>query len=171
MNDESTFILNFRQQTRFWWTDIVASKNASHNKSWVDKELLGFSEDWRLRLGLHLASVMKAWKPVAGWGALPAGHPLRTHFSTSSPFVAACRYGARPTTCFLPIVHTVISIIIDEPTELNPRPGMGSRNTRPGRGGAESAPLPTQLLWKLESSIFMGGCLVEDLYHVQFEWP
>ena len=44
-------------------------------------------------------------------GALPAGHPLRTNFSASSSFIAACRVRtARPTSCCLTLANTVLVI-------------------------------------------------------------
>ena len=99
MNDQSTFIPDLRQQTQFSWTNTVASENASHDKSWVVKDLFRFSEYWTLRLGKCLVSV-KAWKPVTGWDASPACHSLRTKSSISSSFVAVCKVRGRPPASF-----------------------------------------------------------------------
>ena len=39
------------------------------------------------------------------------------------------------------------------------------------RKGGSISPLPTKLLWKLESPNFIGDGLAKDLYHIQFWWP
>ena len=67
-------------------------------------------------------------------------------------------------------VMSIVYFALCQRTSFNPRPGMGFRITRPGRG-VESAPLPTYLIWRLESPIFMEGGLAKYLYGVQFWWP